>query len=105
MAKICHDNLRQIDLFGRYGGEEFMALLPNTPIETAHLVAERLRKQIAQTPMTTDYGPIHISASFGVAQMDDSCKDFDTLLKYADRAAYGAKFDGKNRVSISGNND
>jgi diguanylate cyclase (GGDEF)-like protein/PAS domain S-box-containing protein len=103
MAKVCRENLRQVDLFGRYGGEEFIALLPNTSIETARSVAERLRNRIASTPMPTDQGLIHISASFGVAEMDESCLDIDTLLKYADRAAYVAKFDGKNRVSISEN--
>ena len=82
-----------------------MALLPNTPIEAARRVAERLRKMIAQTPMPTEHGPIHISASFGVAEMDDSCLDVDTLLKYADRAAYAAKLEGRNRVSILSNED
>jgi diguanylate cyclase (GGDEF)-like protein len=100
MARICRDNLRQVDLFGRYGGEEFMALLPNTPISAARLAAERLRKIIAQTPMQSDRGQIFISASFGVAEIDDSCIDIDTLLQHADRAAYSAKFEGKNRVSI-----
>ena len=99
MAKICKDNFRQVDLFGRYGGEEFMALLPNTPIESARQAAERLRIQISQTPMLTDRGPIYISASFGVAEMDDACIDVDMLLKYADQAAYAAKSDGKDRVA------
>jgi diguanylate cyclase (GGDEF)-like protein len=76
-----------------------MALLPNTPIENARQAAERLRKQISQTPMHTDRGPIHISASFGVAELDDTCVDIDTLLKYADQAAYFAKFEGKDRVA------
>ena len=100
MAKLCHDNLRQVDLFGRYGGEEFMALLPNTPIANAQIVAERLRNQIAHTAMETDRGPIHISASFGVAEIDETCLDIETLLKRADRAAYTAKIEGKNRVSL-----
>jgi diguanylate cyclase (GGDEF)-like protein/PAS domain S-box-containing protein len=101
LAKLCLEHLRQIDLLGRYGGEEFMILLPNIPGETARLVAERLRRLIAQTPLETDHGPILISASFGIAEMDDSCVDIDNLLKYADRAVYDAKFEGKNRVSIS----
>jgi diguanylate cyclase (GGDEF)-like protein/PAS domain S-box-containing protein len=101
IAKICKDNFRQVDLFGRYGGEEFMALLPNTPIESARQAAERLRIQISQTPMLTDRGPIYISASFGVAEMDDTCIDVDTLLKYADQAAYNAKSDGKDRVATA----
>lgn len=99
MAKICESNLRAVDLFGRYGGEEFMALLPNTPLDGAQAVAERLRTEIANTPMTTDRGMIYISASFGVAAMDDTCLDIDTLLLHADWATYAAKSEGKNRVA------
>ncbi len=101
MAKVCVDNLRQVDLFGRYGGEEFMALLPNTSISGAIHIAERLRTQIAQNPTPTERGLVYISASFGAAEMDDSCQDIDTLLLYADRAAYAAKLKGKNQVSVS----
>ena len=105
MAKVCQANLRQADLLGRYGGEEFMVLLPNTTVDRAKIIAERLRNQIAQTPMITDHGPIHISASFGIAEMDETCLDIDTLLTYADRAAYSAKLEGKNRVSFRQNYD
>jgi len=105
MAKVCQTNLRRSDLLGRYGGEEFMVLLPDTPLDRAQVIAERLRKQIANTPMITDHGPIHISASFGIAEMDETCLDIDTLLTYADRAAYSAKLEGKNRVAFRQNND
>ncbi|MCU0487777.1 MAG: diguanylate cyclase [Anaerolineales bacterium] len=100
MAKVCMNNLRQVDLFGRYGGEEFMALLPNTSISGALKTAERLRAQIAQNPTQTERGLVYISASFGAAEVDDSCQDIDTLLLYADRAAYAAKQKGKNQVSV-----
>lgn len=99
IAKVCQDNLRHIDLLGRYGGEEFMAVLPNTPLYQAIAVAERLRNIISITPLKTDRGLIHVTASFGVAELEDSCPDVDTLFTYADRAAYTSKFDGKNRVS------
>lgn len=99
MAKVCVNNLRQVDLFGRYGGEEFMALLPNTSITGALSIAERLRAQIAENPTQTERGLVYISASFGIAEIDDSCQDIDTLLLYADRAAYAAKQKGKNQVS------
>ena len=82
-----------------------MVLLPDTPLDRAQVIAERLRKQIANTPMITDHGPIHISASFGIAEMDETCLDIDTLLTYADRAAYSAKLEGKNRVAFRQNND
>lgn len=103
MARICVNNLRQVDLFGRYGGEEFMALLPNTSISGAIQIAERLRTQIAQNPTQTERGLVYISASFGAAEIDDSCQDIDTLLLYADRAAYASKQKGKNQVSVQEN--
>ncbi len=103
MARVCVNNLRQVDLFGRYGGEEFMALLPNTSISGAIVIADRLRTQIAQNPTPTERGLVYISASFGAAEMDDSCQDIDTLLLSADRAAYSAKEKGKNQVSVPEN--
>lgn len=103
MANICKDNLRHADILGRYGGEEFMAILPNTNIVQAIAIAERLRRIIASTPFITDRGQIHISASFGVAELDDTCPDIDTLLTHADQASYAAKYNGKNRVSTPEN--
>lgn len=100
-ARIFEENLRQVDLVGRYGGEEFIALLPNTNLQNAQIVANRVLAQITNTPILTDAGPIQITASLGVAEMDNKCPDIFTLLKFADRAAYAAKQSGKNRVSIS----
>jgi diguanylate cyclase (GGDEF)-like protein len=100
VAQVCKNNLRQIDILGRYGGEEFMVLLPNTPLASALLVAERLCGIIAATPYETERGAVHVSASFGIAETDQLTQDIDTLLKYADRAAYISKNQGKNRVTI-----
>jgi diguanylate cyclase (GGDEF)-like protein/PAS domain S-box-containing protein len=98
IASNCQEQLRHFDLLGRYGGEEFMVLLSNTPIAKAKLVAERLRTQISTHPAITDQGPIFVTASFGVVELDESCQEIDDLFIRADRAAYAAKTEGKNCI-------
>jgi diguanylate cyclase (GGDEF)-like protein/PAS domain S-box-containing protein len=100
VAQLCRQNLRQVDILGRYGGEEFMVLLPNTPLRSALQVAERLCGIIAATAFETDRGQVHVSASFGIAEADDRTQDIDALLKSADQALYFSKEQGKNRVAI-----
>lgn len=102
-ANILRDTLRQCDLVGRYGGEEFLLVLPDTTLEgSAHLV-ERCRARLAQTPMITSNGEtLNISASFGLACNEEQiglC--VETLIKSADHALYQAKTKGRNLVQIA----
>ncbi|MEL7566136.1 MAG: diguanylate cyclase [Dehalobacterium sp.] len=101
VSTIIAQNLRDIDLVGRYGGEEFIFCLPNTNLENAVLIADRLRYQIQETVIYWRENMIHISASFGVAGnrlSDHSIRDYDTLIRKADEAMYLSKRKGKNRV-------
>ena len=66
----CRKNKRRVDVIGRYGGEEFLVLLPETALQQGQLVAERLRKAIADTPVETDKGPVPMTMSLGVANLD-----------------------------------
>jgi two-component system cell cycle response regulator len=95
-------NLRNFDLAGRIGGEEFVAILPDTGIETAMAVAERLRGQIAGAPMTAKgvEGPIPVTTSLGVTIASDPGESVDDLIGRADRALYAAKRNGRNRVEV-----
>lgn len=96
---ICRNSLRVTDLFGRYGGEEFVAFLPETSSKTAFMVAERLRQNIADTRIPLDDHEIYVTASFGIASVDKiGNTDLDELLKKADEALYKAKEAGRNCV-------
>ena len=100
LADRCRAALRSIDVLGRYGGEEFVILLPGTSRHSAATVlAERIRRSISDDPIVTDAGPVSVTVSLGVAEIDDAAKDLATLLKRADAALYEAKQAGRNRVA------
>ena len=99
MAQRCLDSLRQTELMGRYGGEEFIVFVPETGLDGAYQVAERLRKAIADQPIETRGHLIRVTASFGVAEFNELQGDLDKLLDLADQALYVAKRAGGNRVS------
>ena len=98
-ADICQSSLRGSDFMGRVGGEEFVLLLPDTPHTNAYHVAERMRTHLYETPIELDDGTtLNITASFGVAPMNEDDSDFDALLERADEAMYHAKHEGRNQV-------
>ncbi len=90
--------LRQIDLVGRYGGDEFVALLPETDLTNAMSVAERLRKVAAGVTIPSASAPVKISLSAGVAALNPESKDLNSLLQKADQALYEAKRGGRDQV-------
>jgi diguanylate cyclase (GGDEF)-like protein len=89
--------MREIDLLGRYGGEEFSVLLPESELNRAHKVAERLRLCTADVPIDTNQGPLIATISLGIAPAE-GCKDLLAPLNRADAALYLAKQAGRNRV-------
>lgn len=97
-ADALREHVRDIDIAARLGGEEFGVLLPETSLEGARAVAERLQQFLAISPLLVGRGrDIGTTASFGVAQLVDG-EPADTLLRRADAALYRAKAEGKNRV-------
>lgn len=96
----CEDALREVDIFGRYGGEEFAVLLPETPLEDAKGVAERLRHTAAR-PIETEEGALTVTISLGVAATRGDTADVQELLLRADRALYEAKNAGRNRTCLN----
>jgi len=91
--------VRDIDILGRYGGDEFVILLPETDLSEAAQVAERLRENISESPIPTSVGSIDISVSIGIATVSPDTPTLTTLLKRADDALYQSKIAGRNCVS------
>ena len=93
-------NVRGIDLACRYGGEEFVVVMPDTDAGFAYTVAERLRQSIELTPFPISRAPhkINVTASIGIASSSGTGDDSDKLLHRADQALYRAKREGRNRV-------
>jgi diguanylate cyclase (GGDEF)-like protein len=101
LAERCRSQLRVIDIIGRYGGEEFAVALPETDIEAAGHIAERLRTAIASIPFTTAHGSISLTISIGVAvYVPDHQTTLDAVIDRADRALYIAKRSGRNCVRV-----
>jgi len=101
LAGIAVGALREADILGRLGGEEFGVLLPETSRQAALDVAERLRAAVETAVLRTNAGELHITVSIGVAVMGGTTTSVDGLLKEADVALYQAKENGRNRVFIS----
>jgi diguanylate cyclase (GGDEF)-like protein/PAS domain S-box-containing protein len=98
LAASMTATFRAMDVLGRFGGEEFIVLLPDTSIEGAELVAQRLCRLIEATPAAIGEHTVRYTVSAGVAAMDADATDFDALVQRADEALYAAKARGRNRV-------
>jgi diguanylate cyclase (GGDEF)-like protein len=95
--------LRRYDSVGRYGGEEFLIIVPDCDADAAYASAERLRKTVAALPVTTNAGPIPVTVSLGLIATAGSGADSDgsILLRMVDEALYRAKAKGRNRVEAA----
>ncbi|HSF83573.1 MAG TPA: diguanylate cyclase [Anaerolineales bacterium] len=100
MSGRCAQELRQIDILGRYGGDEFVALLPETDRESARLVAERMRSIVQKAIFAYGTSPVKVTLSIGIATLSEGCNDLESLIEYADQALYAAKQSGRNRVMV-----
>ncbi|MEK9167367.1 MAG: GGDEF domain-containing protein [Patescibacteria group bacterium] len=97
IAKILRENVREIDIVGRYGGEEMVIGLIGANLQDARKIAEHLRVKIADTPVKFRDQIIIITASFGVAALAADL-NLDDLIRNADEALYRAKNSGRNKV-------
>jgi two-component system cell cycle response regulator len=96
---LCQKQLRNLDILGRYGGEEFVVLMPETTAEGAMLASERLREKIEKMKINTPEGNLWITVSMGLTSLDrgfDETHTLDALIKSADKALYAAKDAGRN---------
>jgi len=97
-SKRMRDSVRSYDTVGRYGGEEFLIVVPGCGMKEIVDLAERLRVCVAKEPIRVEQGDIFATISLGVAIRENELKDSEALLRAADEALYSAKHAGRNRV-------
>lgn len=104
VGQVLKDSCRVYDVPGRYGGEEFCIILPETQLGNTRQVAERIRSRLAATELSVGKESITVTASIGVAGMDSVANEgvvsATALIERADRALYSAKHHGRNRVEL-----
>jgi diguanylate cyclase (GGDEF)-like protein len=99
LAEVCAATLREVDVIGRVGGEEFAILLPETDVVAAAEVAERLRRELAEARVPLENVlPVQFTVSIGVSALASADDNLDVLLARADEALYQAKESGRNKV-------
>lgn len=97
LTRLVTNQLREIDVFGRWGGEEFLCILPNTNYEDAMACAERLRDGLEKTRLVSEHPELAVTASFGLVICQDH-EGVEDVMQRVDEALYKAKSGGRNRV-------
>ena len=101
VANVISREVREYDIASRYGGEEFCILLPDTNIEEAEFVAQRLRAAVEKTDIDVpDLGVLNVTISVGVSKFEKTYENPEILHQKADIALYEAKRAGRNRVVV-----
>lgn len=102
VARRCQSLVRASDLIGRWGGEEFLVMTPETALDGGSTLGERLRRAVADTPVILDTDErIQVTISVGIAEYVVADADLASLLSRADMALYRAKANGRNRVELA----
>jgi diguanylate cyclase (GGDEF)-like protein len=100
VADTVREHIRDVDIAGRYGGEEFAVLLPGTGKEGGKVFAERLRKAVEARTVMHDGHSLRCTISLGVADLSHPTPDYKNLIERADHALYHSKGNGRNQVSL-----
>ena len=101
VAGILKQNVREIDLVGRFGGEEFCILLPEANKADAYVVAERIRKAVEGYTIKAYDETLSITISMGISSFPEGSRGLDELIENADTALYEAKRQGRNRICVA----
>ncbi len=102
VAQILSSNLRDIDVIARYGGDEFVVVLPETDVDTTYRISQRLQQAVREYDFLTEEDlKIKLSASFGIAGYPVHAKNKKDLILLADKAMYQAKYGGRDRICIA----
>ncbi|PWC31111.1 diguanylate cyclase [Azospirillum sp. TSO35-2] len=100
VAAGCQAILREYDILGRLGGEEFVVVLPGATADESRVVAERVRRHLARMPIEAPDGVFRLTASIGIAGLDGATDTLERAIHRADLALYRAKHMGRNRVAV-----
>jgi len=100
LSQLIKEHARETDTSGRYGGEEFVILLADTPLENAKIFAERLREKVCKSVVTHNGLDLSYTISLGIAEVDASIKTYEKWIENADAALYRSKENGRNKVSL-----
>ncbi len=100
VVKSIKNTIRSVDFLGRYGGEEFMAILPETYGEQALILAERIRQMVASNIIETDEGNLPLTISIGVSTYSTKDRSLDDMILRADKGVYQAKQKGRNQCCL-----
>ena len=101
VAEALTNSVRKVDIIGRYGGDEFVILLPEIDIQGGQIVAERLRERVRATILKTPIIRVSVTISLGIAGITDEMSDLKSLLESADHALYRAKAGGRDRTMVA----
>ncbi|MGB5344924.1 MAG: GGDEF domain-containing protein [Woeseia sp.] len=101
IARVCQSSVRETDIVGRFGGEEFIILLPHTKAAAAAVVAERIRCDMRTVSQDLLDGAVLVTLSLGITEVAPDTASFDKLLATADKALYAAKAAGRDRVVVT----
>jgi len=100
VSRIIKEQVRELDVAGRYGGEEFGVVLPNTNGDGACVIADRLRVAIERTPIYAEGHEVKFTISLGIAELNEHMHDHRNWIEKADQALYKSKESGRNRCTL-----
>lgn len=100
LSSLIRKHVRETDISGRYGGEEFVILLPDTPLKNAYVFAERLRKEVNNAVVKYNDIDLKYTISLGIAEVEPCIKNYEAWIECADAALYQAKETGRNKISL-----
>jgi len=100
ICKVCNQEIRSIDFLGRYGGEEFIIILPDCDIDGGIEIAKRIQKSLKENNLTIEDEELIVTLSMGISMLTDENETFEQLIHKADKAMYTAKENGRNRIEV-----
>jgi diguanylate cyclase (GGDEF)-like protein len=102
VAELLIRSLRDVDIVSRYGGDEFVVVLPETGLRTTQLITKRLHRAFQRHEFLAQEGiKLHVTASFGIAGFPDHARSKKDLIRLADQAMYEAKYGGRDRICVA----